>query len=294
MKRIAQQLLIFFGIYLLVGVVRYPYAVLPDKLPDYLKRISAATSLPFDIQNTAISFPLNISAKSLSTELPSKLGPLSIVAQNIYCNLDFVSLVKLQLLSNCSLEVYQGELTSTIGRSFFSDKLQVNAQLSNVNLSVIDALAKYQLNGTIASAWDGSISPSTKIAVGDFDLEVSNAIYQGKDKIMGLVALPVISDISARITGTIKESSITAKLEELSSSLGSANAVASAQLRPDMKPIAYSAQIQIALSPEGTQAFGAYLALGSNGTGRADNSRWSIFIEKKPTQNFPKVITAPL
>ena len=294
MKRIAQQLFIFLGLYILVGVVRYPYAVLPDKLPGYLKTITAASPYPIAIENTAISFPLNLSAKSLSTQLPSKIGPFSVDARNLYCNLDFLSLIKMQLLSNCSLDLYQGELTTTIQRSFFSKELLVDAQLNNANLALIDTLAKYQLDGAIATSWTGSVNPSSKKADGDFEIEVSNANYQGENKILGLISLPIVSDISAKLKGTVKESAITAKLEELNSSLGSANAVASAQFAKNLEPVAYSAQIQIALSAEGTRVFGAYLALGSNGTARAENSRWNIFIEKKASQKFPKVITSSL
>lgn len=293
MSRPLQQLLIFFGLVVALGVLRAPYFVAPTLIDRSLQSVARQQRVELQTSSASFAFPAQYSVASATLRFPNETLPTPVVLSNVSANLSPGPLFRGQLDSTFNFSLYNGVGTGVVRRSFFNETLSIASTLREVNLASLPSPFPIRIDGIATITWNGTVDPKTQSANGEFSAEISNGHYPGGYKVMGLVEVPEISDLTLQLKGSINGNSLTIPELGLQSSLGTAAASATLSLSTARKIESMAAQVRLKLSAVGAQKFSALLQLAANGKGRPDTSGWLVDVTQSKNQKFPSFSVTP-
>ncbi len=281
MQRFVRQASIFFGLLLIVALVRLPYGSYRSSLLPWMKaRAGEARILNFDSEDISLSFPAELQITKLSGFIPAGRFPVPLLVDRVSASLRFFQLLRMQTAVDTVIDLYQGKLLLHVSRSLFGGSLHFDLKGSGLQLYAHPMLQGLGLQGKLAldvsaDAEQDPIGPAD-IDQGKASIRLTEGYFPGENPWLSLIKLPAISNIEANARAETKQGKFSVPEITLSSSLLSA----SGNGRGEFDKLGQIAQshfdFKLKLSPSGVSSIGGFLALGAGISPEKPASEWTI------------------
>ena len=307
MKRYFGQFTVFLLLVLLVYVVRFPYSEYAERqLRTSVQDISRSQGISVDFDDLELGLPLSSTLKNLTASIPSELGSIPIVVDQLQIRPKLLPLALLRGEFLGELLLYRGEAKVELSAPFFDNKQELSANAKKISLGTHSNLAKLGISGFLDFKVDAktktadSSPPSIPIAKNlelissTINIKLDDARYGGGYKVAGLVEIPVVSDISLDVGLEQLGKRIAIKDFAFYSSLGSLKGVGKLSISQEMLLKRLTLEGTIALTKNGADKFGGFLALQAGQGLNTKVRNWKFVAFKGSEDRIPQFKLEPL
>jgi type II secretion system protein N len=311
MKRVGIQFCTFLVLLFLLTIVRFPYHDFGVGLFDDLRAELRTHGILLDAEEIDFDFPINVRLSKLSLLLPGGKIPIPLFFDHAELDPKLLALLLLRGELEGSMKAYAGEVSSEVRYALWGKSAEFTLDAKSLQLSQHPLLAANGIAGRVSVQAAGLLVPGVaessrlnqkdnpieqnvyRLDSGTTSVQLDEGGYQGGYKIQGLIPIPQLKDVRGQLRFSHKNGTADITTLELFSSLGELNAHGSIQTTPEMSVSRMDIKASLALTADGAQAVGAYLALAAGLPVDNPARNWELTISQGSPGALPTLDARP-
>lgn len=301
MKRAFVQLTLFFLLFAVVMILRFPYHDYGLGIFDSLRSSLRAQGILLEAEDIQFSFPAKVEFDNLSLLLPHQRLPIPIHAERAMLDPSLSSLFLLRGVLHSDVQAYKGTIQSKVDYSLWGEHAAFELLAENLQLGEHPLMKANGVSGTLRLQASGELentrvkagSPATPVLeASSLKLLLENAQYSGNFKIQGFIPVPNLSDVRSELVAHHNENVTNIKLFNLFSSLGQLEAKGRIEGSQRIEKLDISGTIS--LTADGEKQIAGYLALSAGLPPDSAARDWSFTLIQNAPSELPIFKAKPL